>query len=203
MAAFIRIIVIIALLAALLPTAADARHRHHRHRDGFDVGDAIVGAVILGGVLAIANASKKKREERDRRDREDSYPPGDWPEGDWERGDWERDRGWYPDRDRRGDDNRDWDYGDARQGTTGTYGREGAAVDTCVREAEDLAGRYGADARIVRVGDPQAEGAETRVSGLIEITDRRDENYGQTTNSEWICYVRADGRISSFRFLSA
>jgi predicted secreted Zn-dependent protease len=44
--------------AALLGTAAapaEARH-WHRHRDDVDAGDVVAGAMVIGGIAAIANA---------------------------------------------------------------------------------------------------------------------------------------------------
>ena len=43
-----------ALLSVSLATPADARHRDRR--DGIDVGDIITGAVVVGGVIAAADA---------------------------------------------------------------------------------------------------------------------------------------------------
>ena len=75
---------------------ADGYHRRHRrHRDGFDLGDAIVGAVVAGGLIAVLSGAKKKRDEE--RPVEPAWEPkGDWGDdrgggdGDWS---WQ-DRDW-------------------------------------------------------------------------------------------------------------
>ncbi|HEX8063736.1 MAG TPA: hypothetical protein VF535_11025 [Allosphingosinicella sp.] len=55
--------------AALLATAAspaDARRRHHRHHDDVDAGDVVAGAVVIGGIAAIASAIREdKRRKQD------------------------------------------------------------------------------------------------------------------------------------------
>ncbi len=66
-----------ALAAAfsLAATPAMARGYHHHwhrwHRDRVDAGDVIAGAIILGGIAAIASAASK----RDREDRVSEPPP--------------------------------------------------------------------------------------------------------------------------------
>jgi hypothetical protein len=51
--------------------ARDHRHWHRWHRDRVDGGDVLAGALILGGIAAIASAASKK----DRQDREAPPPP--------------------------------------------------------------------------------------------------------------------------------
>jgi hypothetical protein len=50
-----------AALLASLASPADARHRHHRHHDDVDAGDVIAGAVVVGGIAAIASAIKEDK----------------------------------------------------------------------------------------------------------------------------------------------
>jgi hypothetical protein len=56
--------------AALIATAASpavARGRHHRHHDDVDAGDVVAGAVLIGGIAALASAiGKAGREKQDR-----------------------------------------------------------------------------------------------------------------------------------------
>lgn len=55
-----------AAMLASLAAPADARRRHHRHHDDVDAGDVIAGAVVIGGIAAIASAIKEdKRRKQD------------------------------------------------------------------------------------------------------------------------------------------
>jgi hypothetical protein len=55
-----------ATLLATLASPADARRRHHRHHDDIDSGDVVAGAVVIGGIAAIASAIKQdKRRKQD------------------------------------------------------------------------------------------------------------------------------------------
>lgn len=57
---------------AMAMTAAPAQARHDRDR-GIDAGDVIAGAVILGGIAAIASAASKNRDGYRYRDRDYRY----------------------------------------------------------------------------------------------------------------------------------
>lgn len=162
---------------------ADGRYyRRHRRGDGFDLGDAIVGAVVAGGLIAVlSSASRKKEEERDR-----PLEPGWEPEGDWNRdGTYGRDGdiSWQ---------DRDW---------KNRTNEERAAISTCAREAEDLGSRYGREARVRDIGNVDRQGGEYRVGGRVEVRggDDRDD---RRSDDNFICYVRND-RITDFRFESA
>ncbi len=50
-----------AALLATLASPADAGRRHHRHHDDVDAGDVVAGAVVIGGIAAIASAIKEDR----------------------------------------------------------------------------------------------------------------------------------------------
>ena len=85
----------------------DRRYRHYRYRRGPSTGDVLAGVLIIGGIAAIANASKRD----DRRYRE-------------------RDRDWrYPEDRNYRDDRRD------SSGMDGTRGID-RAVSMCVDEVE-------------------------------------------------------------------
>jgi hypothetical protein len=108
--------------ALLVSTAADARSTWgHRDRDNIDAGDVIAGALIIGGIAAIASASSNGSRYDDGR----NY-----------RGDGYRERGY------RGDGYRDRGYDDDYGYNRGGYGSR-TAVDQCVRAAQRQAGRYG------------------------------------------------------------
>lgn len=52
-----------ALLVTSAASPADARrYRHWDRHDGIDVGDVILGAIIIGGIAAIASAASKSNE---------------------------------------------------------------------------------------------------------------------------------------------
>ncbi|MBB4633218.1 hypothetical protein [Sphingosinicella soli] len=167
---------------------ADGRYgrRHHRRGDGFDLGDAIVGAVVAGGLIAVlSGASKKKKEQEDR-----PLDPRWEPEGDWNRD------GTYGGR----DSDISWQDRDWNNRTQ----EERAAISTCAREAEDLGSRYGREARVNDIRGLERQGGEYRVSGRVEMRgdDRDDRRDDSRRDESFSCYVRGD-RITDFRFESA
>jgi hypothetical protein len=56
-----------AALVASIAAPAEARGRHHRHHhDDLDAGDVVAGAVVVGGIAALASAiGEAKREKQD------------------------------------------------------------------------------------------------------------------------------------------
>lgn len=143
-------------LTAASVTPAMARD-HRDDRDGISAGEIIAGAVVIGGIAALAGAFDGDRD-RDRYDYRDSY-----------RGDrWDRGGG--------------WGYGIGPR----------AAVDRCVRAAENQARRFGgyryADVIDVRDIDRTRDGF--RVRGRIDVGggwDRRGSDRGSFS-------CRVDGR---------
>lgn len=177
-----RFLIVVLLVALGSATVADARSRHdrrHDRKDGFDLGDAIVGAAVLGGIIAVVNAGKKGRDER----RADPpAPPAPYPPQDsgWNRGGW--------------DDESDWSYADPDYERR--FPAERAAVDACAGEAEALGGRYGADARVDRIFDVYRADGEMQVTGRVRIDDLRS---GDIEDANFTCF--ADGReVTGFRF---
>jgi hypothetical protein len=134
---------LVAGAASLIATApANARYRGGGH-DGIDTGDIIAGALILGGVAAIASAaSSSSRYGR-------SY-------GGYDRG---YDRGYRNDRYNN-------DYGYYRDG----YGSR-QAVDQCVRAAQRDASRYGW-ARVTDVTSIDRVRGGYKVRGRLVVQDR-------------------------------
>src|SRR5688500_3956367 len=62
---FVTALAATALLASLA-SPAEARRRHHRHHDEVDAGDVVAGAVVIGGIAAVASAIKEeKRRKKD------------------------------------------------------------------------------------------------------------------------------------------
>jgi hypothetical protein len=72
-----------ALSLAATPAEARGWHRYHHDHDGISAGDVIAGALIIGGIAAIASAASKSNRNRERYDnpppppapryRDDSY----------------------------------------------------------------------------------------------------------------------------------
>jgi hypothetical protein len=173
---------------------ADGRYgrRHHRRGDGFDLGDAIVGAVVAGGLIAVlSSASKKKKEEEQERPLDSGWEP----EGDWNRDGTYGRPGSSPGNSDWGWQDRDW---------KNRTSEERAAISTCAREAEDLGSRYGREARVNDIRGLDRQGGEYRVSGRVEMRgdDRADSRDDSRRDEGFSCYVRGD-RITDFRFESA
>ena len=54
-------IAVAAMMGLAMPAEAqDWRPSRERHKDKFDLGDAIVGGLVVGGVLALVASGKKK-----------------------------------------------------------------------------------------------------------------------------------------------
>lgn len=143
-----------ALTAASVTPAMADDHRD-RDRGGISAGEVIAGAVVIGGIAALAGAFDN---DRDRWDRDGRY-----------------------DRDGR------WD-----RGGYGFRGSPRAAVERCVRAAENQARRFGgyryADVIDVRDIDRTRDGL--RVRGRIDVGggwNRRGSDRGNFT-------CRIDGR---------
>lgn len=136
----------ISLLAAATATAvvasapAMADGGRYRGRDGIDAGDVIAGALIIGGIAAVASAASHGDRGYDRRYDRDGY-----------------------DRD---------DYGYYRNG----YGSR-AAVEQCVRAAEQNASRYGR-ARITDVTSINRIRGGYEVRGRLIVAGRGYQDRG-------------------------
>ncbi len=148
-------------VAATALTAASvtpAMARDHRDNDGIGAGEIIAGAVVIGGLAALAGAFDGDRDRWD------------------DRRDFRGDR-W----DRRGD----WD-----RGGFGFRGGPRAAVDRCVRAAENQARRFGgyryADVIDVRDIDRTRDGF--RVRGRIDVGG----GWNRNDRGNFTC--RLDGR---------
>jgi hypothetical protein len=62
----------IAAALSLAATPASAREWHRYHRGGVDGGDILAGALLFGGIVAIASAASKAQRDREVRE---NYPP--------------------------------------------------------------------------------------------------------------------------------
>jgi hypothetical protein len=135
---------LIAGTATLIAAApANARYDRWGHRDGIDAGDVIAGALIIGGIAAIASAGNN---------RNSGYGYG----------------GNYGYRDGHRYGYRDDYRGDRRYDNNGYYENgydSRQAVNQCVRAAQREASRYGW-ARVTDVGDIY------RIRGGYEVRGR-------------------------------
>lgn len=119
-------------------------------RDGISAGEVIAGAVVIGGIAALAGAFDGDNDRWDRRDR-------------WDRGGWNR-------------------------------GGPRAAVDRCVRAAENQARRFGGYryADVIDVRDIDRTRNGFRVRGRIEVGG------GWNRNDRGSFTCRLDGRGAPF-----
>jgi hypothetical protein len=167
----------LALTAAATAITATPAQAGRYDRDGIDAGDVIAGALIIGGIAAVAAAASSK-------DRDGRYDAR------------------YDDRyDRRGDYSRGgYDYSDRRFGSR-------VAVDQCVRAAQREASRFGRArvtdvTRIERVRG----GYEVRGRLVVEERGYRDwrgdwDRYGNRYDryddrydkGKFSCFARYDG----------
>ena len=147
----------VAAVSLTAASATPAMADDHRDRGGIGAGEIIAGAVIIGGIAALAGAF-----DGDRNDRRYDYRDRDYRGDRYDRGGW------------------------------GFRGGPRAAVDRCVRAAENQARRFGgyryADVVDVRDIDRTRDGF--RVRGRIEVGggwNRRGADRGRFT-------CRIDGR---------
>lgn len=145
--------------AMALSGASPAFARHGD--DGIDAGDVIAGALIIGGIAAIASAASKNR-------RDDYYYDRDYRDGRY----------------------RDGRYGDRYGYYDRGRGSARAAVEQCVRAAERDARRYGyrrADVTDIRDVDRRKGGF--RVKGRIAVdTGHYRGRYGRGWDNDYRGY---------------
>ncbi|WP_370516073.1 hypothetical protein [Novosphingobium sp. Gsoil 351] len=155
-----------AAAAALVSTASPALARD-RH-DGIDVGDVIAGAVVLGGIAAVAGAIGNDRD----RGYSYGYPTGGYNDS-------------YRYDDRYGYNNRYDRYGYRN-------GNPRQAIEQCVATAENQASRYSygrADVTDIRAVDRNSRGYTVR--GRIAVNSqnrgwrRGDSYYGNGWNNDY------------------
>ncbi len=164
---------LIAMAGMAMPADAQAqrwRPERKHHEDKFDVGDAIVGGLVVGGLLALVSSGKKKPRPVEA---VEDVPPSE-----------ERvpiDTGPMPDS----------RYGDAPQPGRGPIAEtpapdsarfdglydEDAAADRCAMEAESLGERYARLARVSNVTSTVWNGKSWVIKGQVELAD----SYRDTT----------------------
>lgn len=140
---------------AMAISSATPAFAQHRDRDGISAGDIIAGALVIGGIAAVASSAGRNRDR------------------DYDR-DYRYDRAGYGDHDR--------GYGYDRSNDRGSGRR---AVEQCVRTAEREASRYSygrADVTDVRDIRETRWGWEVRGRIAVNATGRDwrrgDRNYG-------------------------
>lgn len=144
---------------AMVIASASPAFAGHRDGDKISVGDVIAGALIIGGIVAVASAAGRN----DRDGRYGSY-------------------GYRPD-DGRDDDDGGYEYGG--YGNSGGYrGSPRQAIAQCVRSAEQYAGsRYGR-ADVTDIREVRDSHYGWQIKGRIAVSGRhggwqRDQgNYG-------------------------
>ena len=153
---------------------AEARDRH-RDRDGIDAGDVLAGALIIGGIAAVAAAASDNDDRYDRR--HDRYD---------QRYDRRYDDRWN---DRRYEGRHDDRRYDRR-------GNREQAVRMCVRAAERYAERYTRSrAEVYDIRDVDRERRGFEVKGRIAVQDRGwGDRRGNWDEGRFKCEVRR-GRV--------
>jgi hypothetical protein len=144
----------VAATALTAASATPAMADDFFERDGISAGEIIAGAVVIGGIAALAGAFDG---DRDRWDRWDDR----WDRGNrWDRGGW------------------------------GFRGGPRAAVDRCVRAAENQARRFGGYrfADVIDVNDIDRTRDGFRVRGRIDVGG----GWGRNDRGRFTC--RIDGR---------
>ena len=156
--------------AMALATAAPAQ-ASDRHRDrGVDAGDVIAGAVIIGGIAALAGAFDNDRDDRRYRDRRyrDRHYRGDHYRGDYNRGNYNR----------------------------GYRGGGRQAVERCIRRAERQARRFGGYrfADVTQIRDVDRTRYGFRVKGRIQVEGQRGYRGRDFDRGRFTCYVERGNR---------
>ena len=144
-----------AAASAMVASAASPAVARDRHddRDGISAGDVIAGALIIGGIAAVASAANNDRYGYD-------YPRAGYGP-----------RGWGGGYDRGYDRGYAYDYGNPRQ-----------AVQMCVNAAERTASRYSyGRADVTDIRDIDRNGRGYTVRGRIAVNSSgRDWRYGDS-----------------------
>jgi hypothetical protein len=195
------------VVASAAPAMAQDRYRDRGHDDHIDAGDVIAGALIIGGIAAVAGAVNNDRggyNDRDRNYRDDDYRNGgDYRDGgyrDDNRGGGYRNGSWHDndysrDRDYRGRGYGDW-YSYNAGGRGSRNGNVDRAVERCVQAAESEAERWGggrADVTQIRDIDRDRSGFLVRDTIAVRSYNSRNRSWG----GNWGNYRRG-GRNNGF-----
>jgi hypothetical protein len=192
--------------ASAAPAMAQDRYRDRDRGDNIDAGDVIAGALIIGGIAAVAGAidndrgGYNDRNYRDRDYRDDDYRDGGYREGGYRDGGY-RDGGSYRDNDY----SRDRDYRNRGYGDWYAYGGRGRgqragnvdrAVERCVQAAEREAERWGGGrAEVTQIRDIDRDRSGFLVRGRIAVRSYNSRN--RSWGGNWDNY-RQGGRNNGF-----
>lgn len=152
-------------LASATPAIAGDRDRD---RGGIDAGDVIAGAVIIGGIAALAGAFDGDDDRYDRRYRDRHY------------------------KDRRYNDRR---YKNRRYNNR-SHARGQRVVERCIRSAERQARRFGGYryANVTQVRDVDRTRRGFKVKGRIEVEGSRGYRGRNFDRGRFTCYADRAGR---------
>jgi len=139
--------------AAAMAVSATPAMANDRDHDGIGAGEIIAGALIIGGIAAIAASSGNDRHDRDYRDQR-----------------YDRDYRGY-----RGD----YNYGRAGYANGRIGSRQ--AVSQCVRAAEIEGRRYGRFVNVTDIRDIDRTRNGYRVEGRVTVGNRRYADDGRFT----------------------
>jgi hypothetical protein len=139
-----------ALAVTAMATPAEAQRwggrHHHRGHDGVSLGDALLGAILVGGVVAAASADRRARE---REEVVYDYPPPPPPT------EYREAEPMQP---------------EAAPGFDGRYDEESAA-DACAQAAQFTGQRYARIARVMGIDDVSGSGTNWLVRGHLDLAD--------------------------------
>ncbi len=147
---------------AMAITSASPAFAGHRDGDGISVGDVIAGALIIGGIVAVASATSNN----DRDNRYGNYGYGD--------GRYDND-GDYRDNDDRYGDNRYGGnaYGNNYGNRDGYRGNPRQAIEQCVRTAEQVAARRYGRADVTDIREVKDSRYGWQIKGRIAVDTQR------------------------------
>jgi hypothetical protein len=179
---------------------AMAQDRYRDRGDNIDAGDVIAGALIIGGIAAVAGAIDNNRDERrernyrDRDYRDDDYRERDYRDGGYGDGSW-HDNDYSRDRDYRGRGYGDW-YSYNGRGRGSRAGNVDRAVERCVQAAEREAERWGGGrAEVTQIRDIDRDRSGFLVRGSISVRSYNSRN--RSWGGNWDNYRRG-GRNNGF-----
>jgi hypothetical protein len=153
---------------AMPAQAQNWRPQRHHHEDKFDVGDAIVGGLVVGGLIALVSSGGKKKSQPADESYEDVAPPesrasidtGPMPESRYGTPEPVQ-PGSGPIASTPAPDSARFD---------GLYD-EDAAADACAMEAESMGERYARLARVSSVTSTVWNGKSWVIKGQVELAD--------------------------------
>lgn len=169
---------VMAMTGLAMPAQAQRWHpeRKRHHEDKFDVGDAIVGGLVVGGLIALVSSGKKKAPAADEAYDDVSPPearvPIDTAPAEGSRYAEPAQPGSGPIAETPAPNSAEFD---------GLYD-EDAAADRCAMEAESLGERYAHLARVSSVTSTVWNGKSWVIKGQVELAsgyrDPKKQSYG-------------------------